>query len=100
MGATRGTGKFLVVYNESPYLTKGEPQDMLAEQGVIACAQVVASALAQRFEVRCVPIHADVEVALAEYSPTEWAVFDLGEGVQGRLWLPRLRAPRSARRCT
>jgi hypothetical protein len=36
MDTKRGTGKFLVVYNESPYLIKGEPQDMLAEQGVIA----------------------------------------------------------------
>jgi D-alanine-D-alanine ligase len=36
--------------------------------------------------VRRVPIHADVEVALAPYSPTEWAVFNLGEGIQGRLF--------------
>ena len=78
--------RILVVYNESPSLIKGEPQDLLAEQEVIACAQVVAEALAGRFEVQCVPIHSDVEIALAPYSPTEWVVFNLGEGIQGRLF--------------
>jgi D-alanine-D-alanine ligase len=78
--------RILVVYNESPSLIKGELQDLLAEQEVIACAQVVAEALAGRFEVQCVPIHSDVEIALAPYSPTEWVVFNLGEGIQGRLF--------------
>jgi D-alanine-D-alanine ligase len=78
--------QILVVYNESATLIKGEPRDLLAEQAVIACAQAVAEALAERFIVRCVPIHADVEVALRDYAPTEWAVFNLGEGVQGRLF--------------
>lgn len=86
MDATSDLQRILVVYNESPFLIKGEPQDMLAEQGVITCAQAIAAGLAERFEVRCVPIHADVEVALAHYPPTEWAVFNLGEGVQGRLF--------------
>ena len=86
MGTTPSPGRMLVVYNESPLLIKGEPQDVLAEQGVIACAQVVAAALSERFEVECVPIHADVEVALAGYPPTEWAVFNLGEGIEGRLF--------------
>jgi D-alanine-D-alanine ligase len=75
-----------LVYNESPFLIKGEPQDMLAEQGVIACAQAVTAALAGRYEVQRVPIHADVEIALAPYPPTEWAVFNLGEGIEGRLF--------------
>jgi D-alanine-D-alanine ligase len=86
MGSTRDPGRIIVVYNESPFLVKGEPQDMLAEQAVIACSQVVAEALAHRCEVQRVPIHADVEVALAPYSPTEWVVFNLGEGIQGRLF--------------
>lgn len=86
MKATAAQRRIIVVYNESASLIKGEPQDMLAEQGVVACAQAVAAALAGRFEVRCVSIHADVEVALADYPPTEWAVFNLGEGVQGRLF--------------
>jgi D-alanine-D-alanine ligase len=78
--------RILVVYNESPFLIKGEPNDMLAEQGVIACSQVVAEVLAHHYEVQRVPIRADVEVALAPYSPMEWAVFNLGEGIQGRLF--------------
>jgi D-alanine-D-alanine ligase len=53
---------------------------------VIACSQAVAEALADRYEVQRVPIHADVEVALAPYSPMEWTVFNLGEGIQGRLF--------------
>lgn len=86
MAATSGPRGILVLYNESPTLIKGEPRDMLAEQAVVACAQGVAEALAERFVVRCVPIHADVEVALRHYRPTEWTVFNLGEGVQGRLF--------------
>jgi len=86
MDSTRGPGRIVVVYNESPFLIKGEPQDMLAEQGVIACSKAVAEALAGRCEVQRVPIHADVEVALAPYPPAEWVVFNLGEGIQGRLF--------------
>jgi D-alanine-D-alanine ligase len=86
MGPTEGRGRILVVYNESHSLIKGEPQDVLAEQGVIACSQVVADALSARHEVRRVPIHADVELALAPYSPREWTVFNLGEGIEGRLF--------------
>jgi D-alanine-D-alanine ligase len=78
--------RIVVAYNHSPYLIKGELQDMLAEQGVLACAQAVADALAERAQVCSVPIHADVEIALAGYSPSEWTVFNLGEGVQGRLF--------------
>ena len=86
MGPTRGRARIIVVYNDSPSLIKGEPQDMLAEQGVIACSQAVADALAGCYEVQRVPIHADVEVALASYPPTEWVVFNLGEGIEGRLF--------------
>ncbi len=78
--------RVLVVYNHSPYLIKGEPRDMLAEQGVLACADAITRALAGRCEVCAVPIHADVEVALAGHSPLEWTIFNLGEGVQGRLF--------------
>lgn len=86
MSPTRGRARIIVVYNDSPSRIKGEPQDMLAEQGVIACSQAVADALAGCYEVQRVPIHADVEVALASYPPTEWVVFNLGEGIQGRLF--------------
>ena len=78
--------RVLVVYNKSRFLIKGEPQDLLAEQGVIACAQAVADGLATRYAVERVPIDSDVESTLASYSPAEWVVFNLGEGVQGRLF--------------
>ena len=77
----------VVLYNHSQGLMKGEPCDLLAEQGVIACAHVVAEALqmaGQRVEL--VPIYTDVELALASYSPLDWVVFNLGEGLEGRLF--------------
>ena len=77
----------VVLYNHSQGLLKGEPGDLLAEQGVIACAHAVAQALdAAGHRVELVPIHVDVELALAPYSPLDWAVFNLGEGLEGRLF--------------
>ncbi len=76
-----------VLYNAGPHLIKGEPRDILAEQGVIACAQAVSDALRARgYQVAQVPIHTDVELALARYPPTQWWVFNLGEGLEGRLF--------------
>jgi len=76
-----------VLYNASERLAKGEPRDMLAEQGVIACAHAVAEALeVAGHRVALVPIHSDVELVLAPYPPTRWAVFNLGEGLEGRLF--------------
>jgi D-alanine-D-alanine ligase len=77
----------VVLYNASDRLLKGESRDMLAEQGVIACARAIADAL-QRvgYQVAQVPIYNDVELALASYPPTRWVVFNLGEGLEGRLF--------------
>jgi D-alanine-D-alanine ligase len=76
-----------VLYNACENLVKGEPRDLLAEQGVIACAQAVADALqAAGYRVAQVPIHNDVESALAPYPPTQWTIFNLGEGLEGRLF--------------
>jgi D-alanine-D-alanine ligase len=76
-----------VLYNVSERLAKGEPRDMLAEQGVIACAHAVAEALeVAGHRVALVPIHSDVELVLAPYPPTRWTVFNLGEGLEGRLF--------------
>jgi D-alanine-D-alanine ligase len=86
MDIPSGRPRIVVAYNDSASLIKGEPQDMLAEQGVLACAEAVVAALAERCEVRSVPIHADVEVALADHSPSEWIIFNLGEGIEGRLF--------------
>jgi D-alanine-D-alanine ligase len=85
MGA--GTHKNVVVlYNESLQLIKGEPHDMLAENGVIACAAAISQALSGYANVVQVPIHTDIELALEPYSPADWMVFNLGEGIEGRLF--------------
>ena len=77
----------VVLYNASDRLIKGEPRDLLAERGVIECAQAVTGALqAAGLSVAQVPIHSDVESALAPYPPTQWVVFNLGEGMEGRLF--------------
>jgi D-alanine-D-alanine ligase len=77
----------VVLYNASENLIKGEPRDMLAEQGVVVCAQAVADSLRRvGYRVVQLPIHTDVELALAPYPPTRWVVFNLGEGLEGRLF--------------
>ncbi len=77
----------VVLYNASEKLVRGEPRDMLAEQGVIVCAQAVADAFRTAgYRVVQVPIHNDVELALAPYPPTQWTIFNLGEGLEGRLF--------------
>jgi D-alanine-D-alanine ligase len=81
-----GTPGVIVLYNESQHLIKGEPHDMLAENGVIACANHVAKALSAHYQIAKVPIHTDIELALALYPPSKWVVFNLGEGIEGRLF--------------
>jgi len=77
----------LVLYSQTDYLIKGQPHDLVAEQSPILCAQVVAQALKSvGWPVISVPITGDVETALAPYSPAEWVVFNLGEGLAGRLF--------------
>jgi D-alanine-D-alanine ligase len=76
----------VVLYNESMQLNKGEPRDMLAENGVIACAAAISEALEPHYEVVRVPIHTDVELAMAPYPASKWVVFNLGEGIDGRLF--------------
>ena len=77
----------VVLYNYSQRLAKEESRDLLAEQGVIACAQAVADALREAdYWVAQVPFSTEVELALAPYPPTHWMVFNLGEGLEGRLF--------------
>lgn len=76
-----------VLYNATAELVKGEPQDLLAERGVTLCAKAIGKALrASGYTVAEVPVCRDVELALAPYPPTEWMVFNLGEGLEGRLF--------------
>lgn len=77
----------VVLYNISREMIKGEARDLIAEQGVIACAQAVADALVARgHRVAHVPLCGDVETTLAPYPPTQWTVFNLAEGLAGRLF--------------
>jgi D-alanine-D-alanine ligase len=77
----------VVLYNHSENLIKGDPRDIIADQGVIACAHAVAEALAESgARVALAPIRADVETALEPYPSAEWIVFNLGEGLSGRLF--------------
>ncbi len=87
MGSGRDLLGVAVLYNASDGLIKGEPRDLLAEQGVTLCADAVSDALrAAGYRVVQVPVHTDVELALVPYPPTEWMVFNLGEGLEGRLF--------------
>ncbi len=65
----------------------GDQNDHLAELGVTLCAEAVSAALhAAGYRVAQVPVHTDVELALMPYPPTEWLIFNLGEGLEGRLF--------------
>jgi D-alanine-D-alanine ligase len=77
----------VVLYNASEALMKGEPRDMLAERGVVACAQAVANSLRKSgYRVSVAALRGEVEMALAPYPPTQSVVFNLGEGLDGRLF--------------
>ena len=77
----------VVVYNVTEHLVKGDAKDILAEWPVIACAQAVSDALqAAGYRVAQVPIRTELELSLAPYPPTDWLVFNLGEGLEGRLF--------------
>ncbi len=87
MDSNREHPNVVVLYNVTEHLVKGDPRDLLAEQSVVACARVVVDALqAAGYRVVQVPIRTELELSLAPYPPTEWVVFNLGEGLEGRLF--------------
>jgi len=77
----------IVLYNDTEDLIKGEARDLLAERGVIACAHAIADALAENgYRIVRLPFQEDVELALSPYPPDQWVIFNLGEGLSGRLF--------------
>jgi len=79
--------RIVILYNQTEYLVKGEQRDLKADQGVIACAHAVADALSSAdLSYVSVPLTGDVEQALAPYSPTQWVIFNLAEGLAGKLF--------------
>ena len=76
----------IVLYNDSTTLLKGIPQDMLAEQGVVDCATAVAEALSQEHNVILAPVRTLIEEALSPYTPSDWMIFNLCEGQNGRFF--------------
>jgi D-alanine-D-alanine ligase len=77
----------VVLYNDTEDLIKGEARDLLAERGVIACAHAIADALIENgYQVAKLPFQEDVELALERYPPSNWVIFNLGEGLSGRLF--------------
>lgn len=76
-----------VLYNVSQELKHGEARDMIADQGVIHCAQAISEALQSGgYAVERLPFSGDVEDALRSYPPTKWLIFNLAEGMDGRLF--------------
>lgn len=77
----------LVVYNDTEEMIKGEARDLLAERGVIACAHAVADALSESgYRTVLLPFQENIELALEPYPADEWTIFNLGEGISGRLF--------------
>jgi D-alanine-D-alanine ligase len=77
----------LVFYNDSQQMIKGEELDIISEQDVVNCARGVQQALLNAgIRVEMAPITGEAEDALAPYDPAEWVVFNLAEGLGGRLY--------------
>lgn len=77
----------VVLFNMTEQLLKGETRDLIADQGVIACAEAVSDALRRTGRrVEHLPFTGDVEVALEPFPPHEWMIFNLAEGMEGRLF--------------
>jgi D-alanine-D-alanine ligase len=77
----------VVLYNDSQQLIKGQAQDLIADQGVIKCARDISRALNdQGLNAILAPISEEAEQALTPYDPTRYLVFNLAEGLGGRLF--------------
>ncbi len=87
MGEQHERPGVVVLYNMDEKVGRGDARDIIATQGVIACAEAVMAALrGLGWRVAGAPYRSDAETALAPYSSLDWVVFNLGEGLEGRLF--------------
>ena len=71
----------VVVFNDTDAMIKGEARDLLAEQGVVACAHAIADALSDNgYRTILLPFHENIELALEPYPADQWTIFNLDEG--------------------
>ncbi len=76
-----------VLYNDSGRMIKGEEKDLIAEQGVVRCAEAIFQALlSQSIRAELAPIDEEAESVLARYDPGDWLIFNLAEGWGGKLF--------------
>ncbi len=77
----------VVLFHDSRRLVKGEPRDLLAERSMASCAHAVAEALQSKgYRAALVSLAGEVEDLARQYPPTEWVVFNLVDGGEGRLF--------------
>ncbi len=84
----------LILYNQVEAVLKGESLDILAEQETARVAQELCSGLrGLGYCAECVGVTDDLDGALDPYSPQEWLVFNLCEGLAGNPALEVLVPP-------
>ncbi|NIW44960.1 MAG: ATP-grasp domain-containing protein [Gammaproteobacteria bacterium] len=76
----------VVLYNKTDELIKGEARDLIADEGVGYCAQSVIRALeSEGYQVIDLPYDVEVESVLVDYPPDQYVIFNLGEGLSGKI---------------
>jgi D-alanine-D-alanine ligase len=86
-GVAQEIAGVVVLFRDSQRLVKGDPRDLLAERSMVGCALAVEEALrAKGYTAVIVPLRGEIEDLAREYPPTEWVVFNLVDGGEGRLF--------------
>ncbi len=76
----------VVLYNKTDDLVKGEARDLIADAGVVYCAEAIINTLrASNYEVIDLPYDRDIELMLADFPADQYTIFNLGEGLAGKL---------------
>ena len=76
----------VVLYNKTDDLIKGEARDLIADAGVVYCAESIINTLrAADYEVIDLPYDRDIEFVLADFPPDQFTIFNLAEGLAGKL---------------